>query len=283
MNAQVTQAVIPAAGLGTRMLPAAKAVPKEMLPILDRPTIQFVVEEAVAGGINDVLLITSPQKQAIIEHFRPARIEHDLLRPLDELIARIKIRQVHQLQQRGLGDAVNQARSHVNGPFLCMLGDTVFSGQILPAQQLVQAYARLGTTIIGLEEVPVEKVSRYGIVSGRSVGDGTIRIEGLVEKPSPDQAPSRLAIAARYVLTPAIFDCLDRTPEGKGGEIQLTDALRLLLEREPIHGVVLSAKRHDVGNPADWLATNLLFAARDSKLWAIVQQTIEPLLRAKKY
>ena len=289
----IRKAVIPVAGFGTRMLPAVKAVPKEMLPILDRPTIQHVIEEAVAGGISDVLFITSRQKQAIEDHFnRNPELEDrlrnndrlELLASVDALIAKVTFHAVIQPVQRGLGDAVRQARGHVGSDaFLCMLGDTVFNGELTPARQLIDAYATLGTTVIGLEEVPIEKVSRYGIVSGKDLGGAVFRLDGLVEKPSPQEAPSRLAIAARYVLTPVIFDCLDQTQPGRAGEVQLTDALRLMLDRgEPIHGVVLHSKRHDVGNLFDWLTTNLLFASRDEKLWHQLRPMLESLLREEQ-
>jgi len=268
------------------MLPAAKAVPKEMLPILDRPTIQYVVEEAAAAGVGDVLLVTSREKRSLEDHFdRNAELEarlnasgkQALLKSITELAARVKVHSVRQPEQRGLGDAVSQARRHVGDePFLCLLGDAVFSGDPGPAVQLAAAYREFGTSVIGLEEVPLEKVGRYGVVGGQEVRPGVLRLSALVEKPAPEKAPSRLAIAARYVITPAIFDCLDRTRAGKGGEVQLTDALRLLLEREPIHGVVLTAKRHDIGNPVDWLKTNLVFAARDAGVW----EQVAPLLRS---
>jgi UTP--glucose-1-phosphate uridylyltransferase len=289
----IRKAVIPAAGFGTRMLPAAKAVPKELLPVLDRPTIQYVVEECAAAGIDDVLLVTSRDKKAVEDHFdRSPELEQrlaaggkeSLLAGVNELIAKVKIHATRQPTQRGLGDAVNQARRHVGGqPFLCLLGDTIFSGEgDSPARQLADAYREFGSSIIGLEEVPAEKVSRYGVVGGTAVRDGVLRLDTLVEKPSVQDAPSRFAIAARYVLTPAIFECLDATPPGKGGEIQLTDALRLLLEREPIYGVVLRAKRHDIGNPVDWLKTNLLYAARDPKTWDALRPMVESLLAAKR-
>ena len=281
----IRKAVIPAAGFGTRMLPAAKSVPKEMLPVLDRPTIQYVVEECAAAGADDVLLVTSRDKRALEDHFdRNPELEQrlaaggksGLLASIDDLMRRVKVHSVRQAGQRGLGDAVNQARRHVGGePFLCLLGDAVFSGGEPPAKQLADAYRELGTSVIGLEEVAPERVERYGVVGGPLVGDGLVRVEQIVEKPSRDAAPSRLAVAARYVLSPAIFDCLDRTPPGKGGEVQLTDAIRLLLEREPVHGVVLRARRHDIGNPVDWLRTNLVFASRDEATW----RAIAPLLR----
>jgi len=281
----VRKTVIPAAGFGTRMLPAAKAVPKELLPILDRPTIQYVVEEAAAAGITDVLLVTSRDKRALEDHFdRNAELEQrlragkkqDLLASITALAARVKVHAVRQPEQLGLGDAVLRAREHVGGePFLCQLGDAIFSGDTPPARQLVEAYARFGTSVIGLEVVPTEKVSRYGIVGGTEVGPGLLRLDRLVEKPTPEAAPSRLAIAARYVLTPTVFDCLARTTPGAGGEIQLTDALQILLQREPIHGVILTAHRHDIGNPVDWLKTNLIYASRDEGVW----RQIVPLLR----
>ncbi len=290
MNPQpVRKAVIPAAGFGTRMLPAAKAVPKELLPIVDRPTIQYVVEEAAIGGCDDILLITARDKRAIEDHFdRSPELEErlkaggkeNLLASINALAEKVKIHAVRQPEQRGLGDAVAQARQHVGDqPFLCMLGDAIFTGDPVPAQELIQAYARLGASVIGLEEVPLEKVSRYGIVGGDVIGPGLLKLNTLVEKPDPASAPSRFAIAARYVLTPAIFECLEQTSRGAGGEIQLTDAVRLLLEKENVYGVVLSATRHDIGNPLDWLKTNLVYAARDPRLWSQIAPLLSSLLK----
>ena len=271
------------------MLPAAKAVPKELLPILDRPTIQYVVEEAAAAGISDVLLVTSRGKGSIEDHFdRHGELEarlaagrkEALLASLTDLMSRVTIHATRQGEQRGLGHAVMMARAHTgNDPFLCMLGDTIFSGGQPPAVQLADAYARVGTSVIGLEEVPPEKVSRYGIVGGRQVGDGLFKLDTLVEKPSVESAPSRMAIAARYVLSPRIHECLAETQPGKGGEIQLTDAIQLLLKREPVHGVVLTSKRHDIGNPVDWLKTNLLYASRDESVWREIAPLLKELLR----
>jgi UTP--glucose-1-phosphate uridylyltransferase len=284
----IRKAVIPAAGFGTRMLPAAKAVPKELLPVLDRPTIQYVVEECTAAGADDVLLVTSRDKKAVEDHFdRSPELEarlsasgkQGLLASVAELMAKVKVHAVRQPDQRGLGDAVYQAKRHVGGePFLCLLGDAIFSGGEPPARQMIDAYRRVGTSVIGLEEVPPEKVSRYGIVGGSSVAEGLFKLDVLVEKPSPQSAPGRMAVAGRYLLTPAIFECLEQTKPGKGGEIQLTDALQLLLKREPIHGVVLRARRHDIGNPVDWLKTNLLFASRDPATWRALRPVIESLL-----
>lgn len=271
------------------MLPAAKAIPKEMLPILDRPTIQYVVQEAADAGISDVLLITSREKKAIEDHFDGApELEARLaangrqafLASVTALAERLKVHSVRQKEQKGLGHAVLQARDHVGDqPFACMLGDTIFSGDPLPLVQMKAAFERYQTPIIALEEVPLEKVSRYGIVGGREIEPGVLRLETLVEKPSPGQAPSRYAICARYILTSDVFACLEQTKPGKGGEIQLTDALRMLCERAPMHGVILKARRHDVGNPIDWLKTNLIFARRDEAMWSELRPLVEELLR----
>jgi UTP--glucose-1-phosphate uridylyltransferase len=288
---RIQKAVIPAAGFGTRMLPAAKAIPKEMLPVLDKPVIQYVVEEAKAAGVKDVLLVTSREKRAIEDHFdRSPELESRLagsgretaLNYLATLTAELRVHSVRQQFQNGLGDAVMQARAHVGGePFVCLLGDTIFTGDA-PATQLVEAWREFGTSIVGLEEVSPEKVSRYGIVGGVPVRDGVLQLDRFVEKPPPDAAPSRLAIAARYLLTPAIFDALDQTTAGKGGEVQLTDALQTLASREPVHGVILRGKRHDIGNPIDWLKTNLLFASRDKSVWPALEPLVKELAAPKR-
>jgi UTP--glucose-1-phosphate uridylyltransferase len=285
---KLTKAVIPAAGFGTRMLPAAKAIPKEMLPILDRPTIQYVVQEAADAGISDVLMITSRDKKAIEDHFdRAPELEAKLaaggktglIASIAALAEKVKVHSVRQQEQKGLGHAVLQARAHVGDePFACMLGDTIFSGEPLPLAQMRAVYEKYQTPVIALEEVPMEKVSRYGIVGGKEVEPGVLRLDTLVEKPSPQEAPSRYAICARYILTSEIFECLDQTKPGKGGEIQLTDALKMLCGRTPMHGVVLKAKRHDIGNPIDWLKTNLAFARRDEAIWAQIKPLVEQLL-----
>ena len=286
------KAVIPAAGFGTRMLPAAKAVPKELLPVVGKPVVQYVVEECAAAGAGQVVLVTSRDKPALEAHFHhhdklEARLRKagkaDLLAGLDALIDRVTVTPAYQDEALGLGHAVLQAERAVGDePFLCLLGDTIFSGgDALPAVQLARAYDRYGTAVIGLELVPEDRVSRYGIVGGTAVEPGVLRLDTLVEKPDPAAAPSRYAVAARYVLTPGVFAALRDTPPGKGGEVQLTDALRILLAREPIHGVVLTARRHDIGNPVDWLRTNLVLAARDDRLWAELRPTVERLLQAR--
>ena len=289
----VTKAVVPAAGFGTRMLPAAKAVPKEMLPVLNRPTVEYVCEEAADAGITELLLVVSNDKKAVEDHFdRHAELERRLLekgreswlRTTAAVMEKCQLFSVRQREQLGLGHAVLQARAFVgDAPFLCLLGDTIFSGDPKPCQQLSLKYQEMveshgPCSVVGLERVPVEKVGRYGVVGGPDLGGGVVRVEQLVEKPDPADAPSDLAVAARYLLSPTIFDCLQDTPRGKGGEVQLTDALLALAAREPVFGVVLDATRHDIGNPTDWLKTNLAFAAADPDLWEELRPTLDQLL-----
>lgn len=282
------KSVIPAAGFGTRMLPAAKAVPKELLPVLGKPTIQYVVEEAAEAGSEDVLLVTSREKRAIEDHFdRSPELEQrleatgktGLIESILRLRARVRMHSVRQMEQLGLGHAVLQARDHIGEreSFLCLLGDTIFSGRA-PAAQLAQARARLGeqASVIGLERVPKERVSKYGIVAGKEIAQGLIHIQQLVEKPKPEAAPSDLAIAARYLLSGRVFHHLGVVRPGAGGEIQLTDALNSLAVEGNVYGVILEGHRHDIGSPEGWLATNLKFARQDPGMW----RHMEPLIRS---
>ena len=283
----IRKSVIPAAGFGTRMLPAAKSVPKEMLPVLDKPVIQYVVEELVDAGIEDVCLVVSGDKKAVEDHFdRSAELERrleekgrgDWLHSVARLREAAAIFSVRQREQLGLGHAVLQAKHHVGDePFLCLLGDTIFSGDPSPTRQLIDAHERLGGSVIALERVGRERVKNYGIAGGAMLGNATMRIDTLVEKPSQKDAPSDLAVAARYALSPTLFSLLEETKPGAGGEIQLTDALRELCRREPVHGVVLQARRHDIGDPTEWLRTNLIYAARDAALWDALRPTLDAL------
>lgn len=268
----ITKAVIPAAGLGTRFLPATKAQPKEMLPIIDRPTIQYVVQEAVDSGIEDILIITGKGKRAIEDHFdrnfelemRLEEKEDQLL--LDEMRRLSDMANLHYVRQRelnGLGDAIRYARHHVgNEPFAVLLGDTIMDSVIPVTQQLIDTYEQYGGSVIAVEEVPRDKVNRYGIVGGKSLSDRIFELDTLIEKPSINEAPSNLAIAGRYILTPEIFAMLEQTPVGKNNEIQLTDALLLLLKRENLYAHRIEGKRHDIGNKLDFLKTTVEFALK---------------------
>ena len=268
----IKKAIIPAAGLGTRFLPATKAQPKEMLPIIDTPTIQYVVQEAVDSGIEDILIISGKGKRSIEDHFdRNFELEARLSEKSDEaLLSELRrvseMATIHFVRQRelnGLGDAIRYARHHVgNEPFAVLLGDTIMDSVIPVTQQLMDTYETYRCSVIAVETVPADKVNRYGIVGGQALSDTILELETLVEKPPVGQAPSELAIAGRYILTPEIFNCIDQTAPGKGGEIQLTDAMRLLLKRENLYAHVIEGKRHDIGNKLDFLKTTVEFALK---------------------
>jgi UTP--glucose-1-phosphate uridylyltransferase len=268
----VRKAVIPAAGLGTRFLPATKAQPKEMLPIIDTPTIQYVVQEAVDSGIDDILIISGKGKRTIEDHFdRNFELESRLAEKEDESfyneIIRIadmaNIHFIRQKEMNGLGDAIYHARHHVgNEPFAVLLGDTVVDSIIPVTQQLIDTFEQYRSTVIGVEAVPKDKVSRYGIAGGKKIDDKTMEVSELVEKPRPEKAPSNLAIAGRYILTPEIFTAIEQTPKGKGNEIQLTDALHLLMKKESIIAHTIEGKRYDIGNKLDFLKTTVEFALK---------------------
>ncbi|WP_019988683.1 UTP--glucose-1-phosphate uridylyltransferase GalU [Rudanella lutea] len=268
----IRKAVIPAAGLGTRFLPATKAQPKEMLPIIDRPTIQYVVQEAVDSGIEDILIITGKGKRAIEDHFdRNYELEERLEEKEDQMLLNemrrlsdmANIHYVRQRQLNGLGDAIRYARHHVgNEAFAVLLGDTIMDAVIPVTQQLLDTYEQYGGSVIAVEEVPHEKVNRYGIVGGSALSDRIMALDQLVEKPAVNEAPSNLAIAGRYVLTPGIFAALDQTEMGKNGELQLTDAMQLLLRRENLYAHRIEGKRHDIGNKLDFLKTTVEFALK---------------------
>jgi UTP--glucose-1-phosphate uridylyltransferase len=287
----IKKAVIPAAGLGTRFLPATKAQPKEMLPIIDRPTIQYVVQEAVDSGIEDILIITGKGKRAIEDHFdrnyeletRLEEKEDQLL--LDEMRRLSDMANLHYVRQRelnGLGDAIRYARHHVgNEPFAVLLGDTIMDSVIPVTQQLIDTYAQYGGSVIAVEEVPHDKVNRYGIVGGRSISDRILELDTLVEKPALADAPSNLAIAGRYILTPDIFDMLEQTPVGKNNEIQLTDAMLLLLKRENLYAHRIEGKRHDIGNKLDFLKTTVEFALKRTEFAAPFRAFLEEILAAR--
>ena len=261
----VRKAVIPAAGLGTRFLPATKAQPKEMLPVVDKPVIQYVVEEAVASGIEDILIVTGRGKRAIEDHFDTSfelesRLAHKkelaILHQVQDLSQRTHIHYIRQTHPRGLGDAVLLAEKHCEGePFAVLLGDTITipnRGQKECTGQMIRAYERFQKSVIVVEEVSREKIKDYGIIDGRQVEESVYAIRDIIEKPSVDQAPSNLGAIGRYILTPDIFDILKQVEPGYNDEIQLTDALRQL--EEPI-GLVTQCRRYDIGDKIGLLKT----------------------------
>ncbi len=268
----IQKAVIPAAGFGTRFLPTTKAQPKEMLPIVDTPTIQFVVEEAVHSGITDLLMITGRGKSAIENHFdrtyelEAALAESGKTRQLQQVRALAEMANIHYIRQkelRGLGDAIAHARQHVgNESFAVLLGDTLLDAKLPCTRQLIDIHNRYGGVVLAVEEVPADKADRYGIIAGETIEEDLWKVSDLIEKPQRDKAPSRLAIAGRYVLPPEIFDVLDDTAPGKLGEIQLTDALRALVGKVPIHAFKFKGKRHDIGSRLDYLRCIVEFALR---------------------
>ncbi len=270
------KAVIPAAGLGTRFLPITKAQPKEMLPVYNKPTIQYVVEEIIHSGIDDILIITGKNKRAIEDHFdRSFELETSLknnektayLREI-EAISSVDIHYIRQKEQQGLGDAINTARKYVgDSPFAVLLGDTITLAETPCTRQMMDVYEKFNAPIIAVEKIPREKTGSYGIISYEKTDeDGIFLINDLVEKPEPAHAPSDYGIIGRYILTPEIFDCLDRTAPGVGGEIQLTDALRLLNRKGPMYAYEFTGRRYDIGNLVDWLKSTVELAIADPSI-----------------
>ncbi|MFY9586247.1 MAG: UTP--glucose-1-phosphate uridylyltransferase GalU [Actinomycetota bacterium] len=265
----VTKAVIPAAGLGTRFLPATKAQPKEMLPVVDKPAIQYVVEEAVAAGITDILIITGRGKRSIENHFdRSWELEYYLEqkgddKKLEEVRAISEMADIHYIRQKqplGLGHAVLTAEAHVgNQPFAVLLGDDIIADPLLP--RMVDVYEQYGRSVLSLLEVPREDIRFYGSVKPEPVGENLVKVLDIVEKPDPEEAPSNLASIGRYVLTPEIFDALRNIGPGVGGEIQLTDAVRTLIKTQAVYGYLFEGVRYDIGKKLDYLRATVELGA----------------------
>ena len=273
---EVRKAVIPAAGLGTRFLPATKASPKEMLPLVDKPLIQYAVEEAVASGIEDIIIITGRGKRAIEDHFdRSVELEENLkssgkaqlLSQMRHISTLANFCYVRQPEALGLGHAVLCAQRLIgNEPFAVILGDEVIDAPVPGLAQLIHAYKKRQGAILGVQQVPDHEVNRYGIVSPRTIAAGIHRVEGLIEKPSPDKAPSNLAVVGRYVLPPEIFSILRKTTPGKHGEIQLTDALRELAKQSPMFALEIQGQRYDAGDKLGFLIATVEFALKNPSL-----------------
>lgn len=290
----VRKAVIPAAGYGTRMLPFTKAVPKELIPLVDKPVLQYVVEEAVASGIEEILLIISAGKEAVLRHFAPdAELEAvlqkngktamvDELHHLDFLGA--KITAVYQEYLNGLGGAVALAKDFAGDePVAVLLGDTVLdSGDDVPVTaQLIEVYEQYHASVIALENVAPEKVSSYGIADAQEIADRVWQLRDLIEKPSIEEAPGNLAVASRYLFTPGIFAALEKTVPGLHHEIQLTDAVRILLQNESVYGRRISGRRFDLGSKSGFIAANLEFAMRCPELKENLDKMLKQLLECK--
>ena len=263
----IRKAVIPAAGLGTRFLPVTKAVPKELLPLFDKPLIQYAVEEAVSSGIEEIILVTSEDKEPLERYFQPhpqleeslrGKVSPELLGEVERLGKLARVSFVRQEQPLGLGHAVLTAREQVGDEaFAVILPDDVIFHRTPALAQMLEVYHRRGDGVIAVEEVPSERVSSYGVIDPESLSEGEYRIRGLVEKPPPEEAPSNLAIVGRYILPPEVFSALQRTTPGAKGEIQLTDGLALLLESHHLFAYRLNGERHDGGTPMGLLKASL--------------------------
>jgi len=287
------KAVIPAAGWGVRFLPLTKEQPKEMLPVIDKPVIQYVVEEAAAAGIGDIIIITGRHKRTIEDHFDRSFELESILRNgnrkalLDSISGLHELADLHyirQHEQRGLGDAVYRARHHVgNEPFAVMLGDTIHVSEVPVVKQLMQVHARTGRAVIAAERVPGEKVKDYGVLDAVRMEDRLYDVKDLVEKPRPEEAPSDLCIAGTYVLTPSIFECLERTEPGYNGEVQLTDALRLLREKEGLLAWEFVGKRYDIGDIPGWLSAQLELALKHPVYGERLRERIKELDRKEHF
>jgi UTP--glucose-1-phosphate uridylyltransferase len=285
---KVRKAVITAAGWGTRFLPITKSQPKEMLPLVNKPLIHYTVDEAINSGIEQIVLVTAISKRAIEDYFdRSFELEHlleqkketKLLKEMQELSNLVDVCYVRQKQQLGLGHAVLTARDVVGEEyFAVILPDDIIDSQVPSLKQMLAVYEQYGTSVIAVESVATQDLNKYGIIEAKKVGSGTYQVLGLVEKPEPDQAPSNLGIVGRYILSPRIFDALERTPRGRGQEIQLTDALHRLLDQQPIYACEFEGKRYDTGTPMGWMKATMTFALKHPEYGPELREYLQQIL-----
>ena len=276
MQKKIKKAVIPAAGLGTRFLPATKAQPKEMLPIVDKPTLQYIIEEAVASGIEEILIITGKNKKSIEDHFdKSVELEleleqkgkTELLEIVRDISQMVNIYYIRQKEPKGLGDAIYCARSFIGDePFAVMLGDDIVDNDVPCLKQLMSAYEEYRTTILGVQTVAPEDANKYGIINARYIEDNVYKVKDLVEKPEPGKQPSNIAILGRYIITPEIFEILENQAPGKGGEVQLTDASKTLSKKEAMYAYEFEGRRYDVGDKLGFLEATVDFALKKPEL-----------------
>lgn len=287
---KVRKAIIPAAGLGTRFLPLTKAMPKEMLPIIDKPTIQYIVEEAVASGIEDIIIVTGKGKRAIEDHFdNNFELEENLIKKgkfdLLEKVrdsSKVEIHYIRQKEPRGLGHAVWTARKFIGDePFAVLLGDDIVKSEKPCLKQLIDQYMEIGSSIIGVQPVDENETHRYGIIDPMAVDGRCYKVRNFVEKPPKGTAPSNLAIMGRYILTPEIFQFLDKQEVGAGGEIQLTDAIQGLNELQNVYAYDFEGKRYDVGEMLGFIQTQMEFALDHEEYGSKVEEIMQKLLRAR--
>ena len=273
---RVRKAIIPAAGLGTRFLPATKAQAKEMLPIVDKPTLQYIIEEAIASGIEEILIVTGRNKKSIEDHFdRSVELELELeqknkkemLEMVQNISNMVNIHYIRQKEPKGLGHAIHCAKSFIgNEPFAVLLGDDIVDADTPCLKQMINAYDEYKTSILGVQEVARENVDKYGILDVKHIEDRVYKVKDMVEKPAVEEAPSNIAILGRYIITPEIFNILENQEPGKGGEIQLTDALQTLATKEAIYAYNFEGKRYDVGDKLGFLEATVDFALKRPEL-----------------
>ncbi|UPA31297.1 UTP--glucose-1-phosphate uridylyltransferase GalU [Terrisporobacter glycolicus] len=276
MSKRVKKAIIPAAGLGTRFLPATKAQAKEMLPIVDKPTLQYIIEEAIASGIEEILIVTGRNKKCIEDHFdRSVELELELekkgksamLEMVQDISNMVNIHYIRQKEPKGLGHAIYCAKSFIgNEPFAVLLGDDIVDAKTPCLKQMINAYDEYKTSILGVQQVDKDKVNKYGILDVKHIEDRVYKVKDMVEKPAIEEAPSNIAILGRYIITPAIFDILENQEPGKGGEIQLTDALQTLATKEAIYAYNFEGRRYDVGDKLGFLEATVDFALKRPEL-----------------
>ncbi|MFZ3065164.1 MAG: UTP--glucose-1-phosphate uridylyltransferase GalU [Nitrospirota bacterium] len=284
---KIRKAVFPAAGLGTRFLPATKASPKEMLPLVDKPLIQYVVEEAVESGIEDIIIITGRGKHAIEDHFDVSfELEHNLrekgktklLEEVQRISNLVNFSYVRQKEPLGLGHAILCAKHLVGDePFAVLLGDDIIDSKVPALAQMIKIYKKYGTSILGIEEVPKDKTQHYGVIRPERIEDRVFRVLDLIEKPKPKEAPSNLAIIGRYILEPEIFDVLENTVPGKLGELQLTDGLKNLLSSQQIYGYKINGNRYDAGDKLGFLKATVEFGLRNPELGRAFREYLKKL------
>ncbi|MGH2739999.1 MAG: UTP--glucose-1-phosphate uridylyltransferase GalU [Actinomycetota bacterium] len=289
---KVTKAVIPAAGLGTRFLPATKAQPKEMLPIVDKPTIQYVVEEAVRAGLLDILIVTGRGKRTLEDHFdRSFELEHylelagkhDDLKQVREITEMAQVHYIRQRDPKGLGSAVAAARPHVDDePFAVLLGDDIVDSSKPLLERMIDVHDRYGRSVLAVQEVPREEISLYGAIEPEFVEEDLARVLDIVEKPPPEEAPSNLASIGRYILTPEIFDAIVETPPDPRGEVQLTDAIALLAREQAVYAFVFDGPRYDIGRKLDYLRATVEIAANREDLGPEFRAFLTEFVQRKK-
>jgi UTP--glucose-1-phosphate uridylyltransferase len=287
LKKEITKAVFPAAGLGTRFLPATKAMPKEMLPLVDKPLIQYVVEEAVSSGIEEVVLVTGRGKRAIEDHFDvafeleeelKAKGKHKILNELQRIADLVTFCYIRQKKALGLGHAVLTAKRVVgNDAFAVLLGDDIIDASTPVLRQMMDVYRRYPGTILAIQKVPRSQTRHYGIIDARKIENGVYLVKHLVEKPAPEDAPSNLAIIGRYILTPEIFAALEHTKAGKGGEIQLTDGLHLLMEKQPIYAFEFEGTRYDAGDKLGFLKATVEFGLKNTEFGSEFRSYLQKL------